>query len=228
LAAAARSAAIISRKASIHAPEREPGFDAVARGEVGGVGEARVKPLTVMSTSPGPFKKTIALVGLSGVGKSSVGRRLAAALGMPFRDADSEVEAAAGRPIAEIFEQYGEGAFRDGERRVIARLLGEAPHVLATGGGAFVQADTRALIKAHAISVWLKADIEVLARRVSRKENRPLLTGRDPVDALAAQARDRYPLYALADIEVETGDTPHQVAVEAIIRALTQRAETSA
>lgn len=181
-----------------------------------------------MTTSSGPFGKTIALVGLSGVGKSSVGRRLAVALGMPFRDADAEVEIAAGRPIAEIFEQYGEGAFRDGERRVIARLLADPPHVLATGGGAFVQPQTRALIQARAISVWLKADIEVLARRVSRKENRPLLAGRDPADTLAAQARDRYPLYALADIAVETGDTPHQMAVEAILKALQQRAEAGA
>jgi shikimate kinase len=179
-----------------------------------------------MSSSPGPFNKTIALVGLSGVGKSSVGRRLASALGMPFRDADVEVEAAAGRPIAEIFAQYGEPAFRDGERRVIARLLAEAPHVLATGGGAFVQPETRKLIKARAISIWLKADIEVLAKRVGRKENRPLLAGKDPLEVLAAQARDRYPAYAEADIEVETGDTAHQVAVEAILRVLAERAET--
>jgi shikimate kinase len=176
-----------------------------------------------MSSSPGPFSKTIALVGLSGVGKSSVGRRLASALGMPFRDADAEVEAAAGRPIAEIFAQYGEAAFRDGERRVIARLLADTPHVLATGGGAFMNVETRALIKAQAISVWLKADIEVLARRVGRKDNRPLLAGRDPLAVLAAQAADRYPVYAQADIEVETGDTPHQVAVEAILAALAER-----
>jgi shikimate kinase len=180
----------------------------------------------VMSSIPGPFKQTIALVGLSGVGKSSVGRRLAAALQMPFRDADAEVEAAAGRPIAEIFAQYGEAAFRDGERRVIARLLAEAPHVLATGGGAFMHAETRRLIKAQAISIWLKADIEVLARRVGRKESRPLLAGKDPLDVLAAQARDRYPAYAEADIAVETGDTPHQVAVEAILKVLAERAET--
>jgi shikimate kinase len=179
-----------------------------------------------MSSSPGPFSKTIALVGLSGVGKSSVGRRLASALNMPFRDADAEVEAAAGRPIAEIFAQYGEAAFRDGERRVIARLLADAPHVLATGGGAFMHAETRALIKAQAISVWLKADIEVLARRVGRKDNRPLLAGRDPLAVLAAQAAERYPAYAEADIAVETGDTPHQVAVEAILTALAERAET--
>jgi len=179
-----------------------------------------------MSSSPGPFNKTIALVGLSGVGKSSVGRRLALALGMPFRDADAEVEAAAGRPIAEIFAQYGEAAFRDGERRVIARLLADAPHVLATGGGAFVHAETRALIKARAISIWLKADIEVLARRVGRKDNRPLLAGKDPLNTLSAQANDRYPIYAEADIEVETGDTPHQIAVEAILKVLAERAET--
>jgi len=178
-----------------------------------------------MSSTPGPFKKTIALVGLSGVGKSSVGRRLAAALSMPFRDADAEVEAAAGRPIAEIFAQYGESAFRDGERRVIARLLAEAPHVLATGGGAFINAQTRRLIKEKAFSIWLKADIEVLARRVGRKESRPLLTGKDPLEVLAAQARERYPVYAEADIAVETGDTPHQVAVEAILKALAERAE---
>src|SRR5580700_9493300 len=145
-----------------------------------------------MSPNLGPFGKTIALVGLSGVGKSSIGRRLAAQLGMPFRDADAEVEAAAGRPIAEIFQQYGESAFRDGERRVIARLLAEPPHVLATGGGAFMNPETRALIKAHALSIWLKADIEVLARRVARKESRPLLAGRDPVDVLTAQAESRY------------------------------------
>ncbi|HEY2710051.1 MAG TPA: shikimate kinase, partial [Caulobacteraceae bacterium] len=166
-----------------------------------------------MSSTSGPFNKTIALVGLSGVGKSSVGRRLASALGMPFRDADAEVEAAAGRPIAEIFAQYGEAAFRDGERRVIARLLAEPPHVMATGGGAFMHPETRALIKAQALSIWLKADIEVLAKRVSRKENRPLLAGKDPLDVLTVQARDRYPAYAEADLEVETGDTPHQIAV---------------
>jgi shikimate kinase len=178
-----------------------------------------------MSSSLGPFKKTIALVGLSGVGKSSVGRRLAAALGMPFRDADAEVEAAAGRPIPEIFAQYGEEAFRDGERRVIARLLAEPPHVLATGGGAFMSPETRRLIKEKAVSVWLKADIEVLARRVSRKENRPLLAGKDPLIVLEAQAKERYPVYAEADLVVETGDTPHHATVEAILKALSPEAE---
>jgi shikimate kinase len=176
-----------------------------------------------MSSISGLSGKTIALVGLSGVGKSTIGRRLAASLGMPFRDADAEVEIAAGRPIAEIFQNYGEQAFRDGERRVIARLLTEAPHVLATGGGAFMNPKTRALIKEKAVSVWLKADIEVLARRVSRKESRPLLAGKDPIDVLTEQARDRYPAYAEADITVETGDVPHQVAVDAIVQALNAR-----
>ncbi|HTX49616.1 MAG TPA: shikimate kinase [Caulobacteraceae bacterium] len=181
-----------------------------------------------MSSLSGLSGKTIALVGLSGVGKSTIGRRLAATLGMPFRDADAEVEIAAGRPIAEIFENYGEQAFRDGERRVIARLLSEPPHVLATGGGAFMNAETRALIKEKAVSVWLKADVEVLARRVSRKETRPLLAGKDPLDVLSAQARDRYPAYAEADITIETGDTPHQIAVEAIVQALSARAGAAA
>jgi shikimate kinase len=164
--------------------------------------------------------RTIALVGLMGVGKSSVGRRLANTLELPFRDADSEVEAAAGRSISDIFTDLGEAAFREGERRVIARLLDLPPHVLATGGGAFMTPDTRALIKSKAISVWLKADLEVLARRVSRKDNRPLLAGKDPLDVLQAQADARYPAYAEADIIVETGDAAHHVTVEQLIHAL--------
>ncbi|MCA6230564.1 MAG: shikimate kinase, partial [Phenylobacterium sp.] len=118
--------------------------------------------------------RTITLVGLMGSGKSSVGKRLAQALDMPFRDADEEVEVAAGRSIPEIFEKLGEPAFRDGERRVIARLLEGPPIVLATGGGAFMNAETRDLIKARSVSVWLKTDLPILARRVARKDNRPL------------------------------------------------------
>jgi shikimate kinase len=175
-----------------------------------------------MTADPALRRKTIALVGLMGVGKSSIGRRLAHALDLPFRDADAEVESAAGRSIAEIFDQYGEPAFREGERKVIARLLDEGPHVLATGGGAFMNDQTRALIKDKAVSVWLKADLEVLARRVSRKSDRPLVSGRDPLEVLQAQATVRYPIYEQADIIVETGDTPHQVAVESILEALQQ------
>lgn len=166
-------------------------------------------------------RRTIALVGLMGVGKSSVGRRLATALNLPFRDADTEVEAAAGRTIPEIFAALGEPAFRDGERRVIARLLEGPPHVLATGGGAFMSDETRELIKARAISVWLKADLEILARRIGRKDNRPLIAGKDPLEVLKAQAEVRYPVYAQADITVETGDAAHHVTVSQVLDALT-------
>ena len=172
--------------------------------------------------------RTITLVGLMGSGKSSVGKRLAQALDLPFRDADDEVETAAGRSSPEIFEQLGEPAFRDGERRVIARLLEGPPIVLATGGGAFMNAETRELIKARSISVWLKADLPILAKRVARKENRPLLTGKDPMAVLTEQAAVRYPAYAQADITVETGDTAHQVSVDQVVRALTNWQSRSA
>ena len=164
--------------------------------------------------------RTIALVGLMGVGKSSVGRRLANALDLPFRDADVEVEAAAGRSISDIFTDLGEAAFREGERRVIARLLDEPPHVLATGGGAFMSPESRAILKSRAVTVWLKADLEVLARRVSRKDTRPLLVGRDPLEVLRDLAEARYPAYGEADIIVETGDAAHHVTVEQVMRAL--------
>ena len=165
-------------------------------------------------------RRTIALVGLMGVGKSSVGRRLAGALELPFRDADAEVEAAAGRSISDIFAELGEAAFREGERRVIQRLLDQPPHVLATGGGAFMNDQTRELIKSKAISIWLKADLDVLARRVARKDTRPLLAGKDPLAVLQAQAEARYPFYSQADIIVETGDAAHHVTVDQVIRAL--------
>ncbi len=173
-------------------------------------------------THPDPRlrQRTIALVGLMGVGKSSVGRRLAAYLDLPFRDADNEVEAAAGRSIAEIFEAFGEADFRDGERRVIARLLEEGPMVLATGGGAFMNDETRGLIRDKAISVWLKADLDILARRVARKETRPLLRGKDPLDVLTDLAAIRYPVYAQADLTVQLGETPHHESVAAVVAAL--------
>ena len=156
-----------------------------------------------------------------GVGKSSIGRRLAHTLGMPFRDADHEIEAAAGHSISEIFAKYGEAAFRDGERKVIARLLDAQPHVLATGGGAFNDPETRRLIRAKAVSIWLKADLEVLAARVGKRETRPLLIGKEPMEVLRAQAADRYPAFLEADITIETGERPHHVAVDAIVKALT-------
>ncbi|MDR3510423.1 MAG: shikimate kinase [Caulobacteraceae bacterium] len=163
---------------------------------------------------------TIVLVGLMGAGKSSIGRRLAHSLGMPFYDADEEVVRAAGRSIPDIFADLGEKAFRDGERRVIARLLEGPPHVLATGGGAFMNPETRALIKAKAVSVWLKADVDVLARRVGRKTDRPLLQDRDPREALADLARERHPIYAQADLTVDSIEGPHASTVQAILEAL--------
>ena len=164
--------------------------------------------------------QTLVLVGLMGAGKSSIGRRLAAALAMPFYDADEEVERAARRTIPEIFAEMGEQAFRDGERRVIARLLDGPPHIMATGGGAFMNAETRALIADKATSIWLKADVEVLARRVGRKNDRPLLRGKDPREVLAKLAEQRYPVYALADITIDSVEGPHSATVKAIIAAL--------
>jgi shikimate kinase len=181
-----------------------------------------------MTPDPALRSRTIALVGLMGAGKSSVGRRLANALGLPFRDADEEVERAAGRSVSEIFEQMGEPAFRAGERRVIARLLDEPPHVLATGGGAFMNDETRALIASKAISVWLKADVEVLAARVGRKTDRPLLKGKNAVETLRAMAEIRHPIYAQAHITVDSIETPHATTVNAIIEALRARAAADA
>jgi shikimate kinase len=173
-----------------------------------------------MTISATPPCKTIALVGLMGVGKSSIGRRLANAMNMPFCDADHEIEAAAGYSVSEIFAKFGEAAFRDGERRVITRLLEAPPHVLATGGGAFSDPETRRLIRAKAVSIWLRADLEVLAARVRKRDTRPLLIGKEPLDVLRVQARDRYPAFAEADIVIETGESPHHITVEAIIQAL--------
>ena len=176
-----------------------------------------------MSLDPRLRRHTIALVGLMGAGKSSVGRRLAAVLGLPFRDADEEVERAAGRSVAEIFAELGEAAFRDGERRVISRLLDEPPHVLATGGGAFMNAETRQLLLERSITVWLKADIDLLARRVARKTDRPLLQGKDPREVLEALAKVREPVYAEAHVTVDSDETPHGVTVQAVLDALTAR-----
>ncbi len=164
--------------------------------------------------------KTVVLVGMMGAGKTSVGRRLASILGMPFRDADAEIETAAGCSINEIFAIYGEPAFRAGERKVIARLLSEPPHVLATGGGAFMDPETRAKIHENAISVWLKANVDLLLERVRRKDNRPLLRNTDSRAALVRLIGEREPVYALADIVVESDEGPHEAVVKRIISAL--------
>lgn len=152
--------------------------------------------------------RTVVLVGLMGVGKSAIGRRLAKKLALPFVDADVEIEAAAGSSIVDYFEAYGEAAFRDGERKVIARLLEGEPHVLATGGGAFMDVETRALIKEKGISIWLNADLDTLVERVSRRNTRPLLRNGDPHKILEELMAIRNPIYAEADIAVESDNQP--------------------
>lgn len=164
--------------------------------------------------------RPIVLIGMMGVGKSTVGRRLAQRLNLPFVDADEEIERAAGMTIAEIFERYGEPYFRDGERRVIARLIDGKPKVIATGGGAFVNDETRALILDSALAIWLDADIDVLVERVRRRSHRPLLNRRDPRAVLVELAERRNPIYALAPIRVPSQQTPHDVTVDAILKAI--------
>lgn len=158
--------------------------------------------------------RTIVLIGLMGAGKSCIGRRLAALLGLNFVDADTEIERAAGCTIDEIFERHGEAAFRDGERRVIQRLLGQAVQVLATGGGSFMNPDTRAAIQEQAVSVWLRADLDLLLKRTGRRNNRPLLKRGDPRTILEQLMAERYPIYAEADIVVDSADGPPEVTVE--------------
>ena len=164
--------------------------------------------------------KTIVLVGLMGAGKSCIGKRLAHRLGLAFVDADHEVERAAGCSIAEIFARHGEANFRDGERRVIARLLDNPVHVLATGGGAFMDPRTRALIGERAISIWLRADLDLLLRRVARRNDRPLLQVAEPRQKLAELMTQRHPIYAEADIAVDSADGPPDVTLERVVEAL--------
>lgn len=171
--------------------------------------------------------RTVALVGLMGAGKTTVGRRLASALHLPFVDADAEIVAAAGRSVEDIFAEHGECAFRRGERLVIARLLAGPVHVLATGGGAFLDARTRALMKERAISVWLRAPLDVLMKRVERRDHRPLLKEDDPRAVMERLIAERYPIYAEADLAVESGQGPHNATVAAILQALRARAEAS-
>jgi shikimate kinase len=164
--------------------------------------------------------RSIVMVGMMGAGKTTVGRRLAAWLRIPFTDADAEIEHAAGQSIGDIFANHGEEAFRAGERRVIARLLQSGPQVLATGGGAFISGETRAQIEEAGVSVWLRAEFDTLMRRVRRRSTRPLLSGSDREQVLEKLMKERYPIYALADVTVTTRDVPHEVIVGEIVDAL--------
>jgi len=182
-----------------------------------------------MQDVPGPSEapivaalgaRSVVLVGMMGAGKSSIGRRLAGRLAIPFADADLEIETAHRMSISDIFSTYGEPYFRAGETRVIARLLESGPQVLATGGGAFMNAETRAAIAAHGISIWLKAEFDVLMRRIRRRQDRPLLKTEDPGETLRSLIDQRYPLYAQADLTIQSREVPHEKIVDEIVGAL--------
>jgi shikimate kinase len=165
-------------------------------------------------------QRNLVLVGMMGAGKSSIGKRLAERLGMRFVDADAEIEAAAGQTIPEIFTEHGEPYFREGEKRVIGRLLDERGLVIATGGGAFMNADTRAHIARRGVSIWLKADVDVLMHRVRKRSNRPLLKTADPEATMRGLMEVRHPVYALAEATVQSREVAHEVIVAEIIEAL--------
>ena len=164
--------------------------------------------------------RSIVLVGMMGAGKSTIGRRMAARLRLPFTDADNEIETAAGMSIPDIFETHGEPYFRDGEARVIARILDGGPIVLATGGGAFLREETRNRIRARAISIWLKADSDIIMRRVRRRADRPLLQTPDPVATINRLLSERDPVYQYADLTIASRDVPHDRIVDECLEAL--------
>lgn len=186
-------------------------------GQRGKSEEAQAETLAAIRSRLGV--RSLVLVGMPGSGKSAVGRRLAASLDLAFVDADEEIERAAGKPIMDIFKDHGEPYFREGERKVIARLLGCGPQVLATGGGALMSAETRGNIRRSGISIWLKAELQVLMRRVLKRNTRPLLE-KDPERVMRELMEARYPIYATADITVESRDLPHDTIVGEIIDAL--------
>ena len=177
----------------------------------------------LMPDAPLFLDRSIVLVGLMGAGKSTVGRRLARRLRLPFADSDEEIERAADHSIPEIFDRFGEANFRDGERRVIARLIDGAPKVIATGGGAFMNDETRRLILDRCIAIWLDADVDTLAERVSRRDNRPLLKDKDPAAVLRQLAEVRKPVYAEAHLRIRSDPSPHERTVDTIVEALRER-----
>jgi shikimate kinase len=169
------------------------------------------------------LNRTVALVGMMGAGKTSIGKRLAARLEVPFRDADHEIEAAAGLTVAEIFARFGEPYFRDGERRVIARLLGDGPHVLATGGGAFMDESTRLAMRNAAFTIWLKAPVALLLSRVKKRETRPLLKDGDMRQTMEKLLSVREPVYALADMTIDSADEAHGAVVDRVVACLADK-----
>jgi shikimate kinase len=169
--------------------------------------------------------RSLVLVGMMGAGKSSIGRKLAQRLNLPFVDADTEIERAAGMSISDIFAKHGEPYFRAGEARVIARLLDSGPQVLATGGGAFMHPQSRDAIRARGISVWLKAEYDVLMKRIKRRSDRPMLKTDDPGETLRLLMQERDPVYAEADVTVHSRDVPHEIIIAEIISAVTPRLE---
>ena len=165
-------------------------------------------------------RRSVVLVGMMGAGKSSIGRKLGLRLALPFVDADTEIETAAGMTIPEIFDIRGEAEFRAGEARVIARLLDSGPQIMATGGGAYMNQETRALIAVKGVSIWLRAEFDVLMKRIKRRNDRPLLRTADPAATLQGLIEERYPVYASADIAIESRDVLHEVIVDELLEAL--------
>jgi shikimate kinase len=186
--------------------------ETAASASTGATQEAEIKTALGM--------RSVVLVGMMGVGKSTIGRRLSTRLRLPFLDADVEIEAAAGMSIPDIFETHGEPHFRDGEARVIARLIDNGPGVLATGGGAFMREETRNRIRAKAVSIWLKADAETIMRRVKRRVDRPLLQTADPAATIARLIAEREPVYRLADLTISSREIPHDKIVDECVDAL--------
>ena len=182
-----------------------------------------IAPAAMSDALPTP-QRSIVLVGLMGAGKSTIGRRLARRLGLPFVDSDEEIERAADQPIKEIFDRFGEAGFRDGERRVLRRLIAGAPKVIATGGGAFMDPESRALILDRCTAIWLDAEVETLAERAARRGHRPLLAGKDPLPFLRDLAELRNPVYAEAHLRVRSENGPHGRTVDRIVAALAERA----
>ena len=186
----------------------------MAKTEKNGGGEREARLVSALNGRP------IIMVGLMGAGKTTIGRRLANRLSIPFRDADHEIEAAANMSVADIFAQHGEAHFREGEKRVIARLLDEGNQVLATGGGAWMNEETRALVGDKGVSVWLKAEFDILMSRVRRRSHRPLLKDPDPEGVMRRLMDTRYPIYAQADVTVDSIDVPHERIVTFVMEAL--------